>query len=107
MTKVCPECGHAFQGNDWDGIDAHWRAAHEHIMSYEEAWRLIQAGTYRNKEHDDPESSYRRGYQHGAWAAMEAAKSTPEYKIRHWIDDKLAHWRRDRINDRGLKPPTP
>ncbi len=24
--RVCPECGHIFQGNGWDGIDAHWRA---------------------------------------------------------------------------------
>ncbi len=29
--KVCPECGHVFQGNGWDGIDAHWRAKHEGI----------------------------------------------------------------------------
>ena len=21
--KVCPQCGHVFQGNGWDGIDAH------------------------------------------------------------------------------------
>jgi len=30
--KSCPECGHVFQGNGWDGIDAHWRAKHEHVM---------------------------------------------------------------------------
>ncbi len=27
--RVCPECSHIFQGNGWDGIDAHWRAKHE------------------------------------------------------------------------------
>jgi hypothetical protein len=48
-NKVCPECGHEFQGNGWDGIDAHWRANHAHVMRYEEAWPLISAGTYKPK----------------------------------------------------------
>jgi len=48
--KVCPECGHEFQGNGWDGIDAHWRAKHAHVMGYEEAWPLISAGTYKRKK---------------------------------------------------------
>jgi hypothetical protein len=43
---TCPECGHQFQGNDWDGIDAHWRAKHEEIMPYDEAWPLIKSGAY-------------------------------------------------------------
>ncbi len=45
-AKTCPECGHVFKGNGWDGIDAHWRAKHEDIMSYEQAWPLLQAGKY-------------------------------------------------------------
>jgi hypothetical protein len=49
LPNACPECGHVFQGNGWDGIDAHWRAAHGHIMPYEEAWPLIKAGTYQPK----------------------------------------------------------
>jgi hypothetical protein len=28
-AKICPECGHEFKGNGFDGIDAHWRANHE------------------------------------------------------------------------------
>jgi hypothetical protein len=44
--KVCPECHHVFQGNGWDGIDAHWKARHETIMPYDEAWPLIKAGNY-------------------------------------------------------------
>ena len=44
--KVCPECGHVFQGNGWDGVDAHWRSKHEDIVSYEEAWPLIRIGKY-------------------------------------------------------------
>jgi hypothetical protein len=50
--KVCPECGHEFQGNGWDGIDAHWKANHAHVMSYEVAWPLISAGKYRRKRED-------------------------------------------------------
>ena len=42
--KVCPECGHAFRGGTWGGIDAHWKAHHNHIMPYEEAWPIIKAG---------------------------------------------------------------
>jgi hypothetical protein len=47
--KVCPECGHEFQGKGWDGIDAHWKADHDHIMRYAEAWPLISSGQYRRK----------------------------------------------------------
>ncbi|MEA2861365.1 MAG: hypothetical protein QOC72_3404 [Methylobacteriaceae bacterium] len=47
QPRVCPECGHMFQGNGWDGIDAHWRAKHERTMPYEEAWPLVKAGTYK------------------------------------------------------------
>lgn len=46
QPKVCPECQHVFQGNGWDGIDAHWKAKHESAMPYKEAWPLIQTGTY-------------------------------------------------------------
>lgn len=46
VTKVCPECEHRFQGNGWDGIDAHWRSKHEAIMPYKEAWPSIRDGEY-------------------------------------------------------------
>jgi hypothetical protein len=45
-AKKCPECEHEFQGNGWDGIDAHWKAKHDQIMRYEEAWPLIKSETY-------------------------------------------------------------
>ena len=51
-NQVCPECGHVFQGNGWDGIDAHWRAKHEDVMPYEKAWPELQAGTYQNEGDD-------------------------------------------------------
>lgn len=36
--RVCPICRHVFQGNGWDGIDAHWRAHHGALVPYEEFW---------------------------------------------------------------------
>jgi len=42
VPNICPECGHQFRGNGFDGVDAHWRAKHEHIMPYSEAWPLDQ-----------------------------------------------------------------
>jgi hypothetical protein len=47
--KMCPECERKFKGNGYDGIDAHWRARHEHIIPYMEAWPLIKSGMYRRK----------------------------------------------------------
>jgi hypothetical protein len=47
--KLCPECGHLFRGNGYDGIDAHWRAKHENVMPYSQAWPLIQSGTYPSR----------------------------------------------------------
>ena len=46
---VCPECNHQFQGGAWTGIDAHWKAKHDHIMPYEAAWELIRKGEYKRK----------------------------------------------------------
>jgi hypothetical protein len=39
--RICPLCGHQFQGNGWDGIDAHWRSRHERVMSYEQFWNSM------------------------------------------------------------------
>jgi hypothetical protein len=39
--RICPECGHVFKGNGWDGIDAHSRAKHEHVMPYEAFWESL------------------------------------------------------------------
>lgn len=45
--KTCPECGQPLAGNGFDGIDAHWKSAHENIMPYKEAWPLIKSGSYQ------------------------------------------------------------
>jgi len=42
--KMCPECSHVFKGKGWEGIDAHWKAKHERIMPYEDAWPIIAIG---------------------------------------------------------------
>ena len=39
--RKCPICGHEFQGQGWDGIDAHWRANHEDYMPYEKFWASL------------------------------------------------------------------
>lgn len=39
--RICPACGHAFQGLAWEGIDAHWRSKHESLMPYEELWTTL------------------------------------------------------------------
>ena len=49
--KTCPECGHQFQGNGWDGIDAHWRSKHDLLMSYEEAWPILRKGGRPSASH--------------------------------------------------------
>jgi len=39
--RICPECGHRFKGNGWDGIDAHWRSKHKDVMPYERFWNSL------------------------------------------------------------------
>jgi 5'-nucleotidase len=39
--RQCPECRHVFRGNGWDGIDAHWRAKHESLVTYGEFWSSL------------------------------------------------------------------
>jgi len=38
LPRICPLCDHVFQGNGWNGIDAHWRSKHEKFMPYTEFW---------------------------------------------------------------------
>ena len=55
IRKVCPECGHRFRGNGWDGIAAHWRSQHQSVLPYELAWPLIQSGRYDSPDREDAE----------------------------------------------------
>ena len=58
IRKLCPECGHRFRGNGWDGIDAHWRSRHEGVLPYEFAWPLIQSGRYDSPDREDAEDLF-------------------------------------------------
>ena len=46
--KQCPECGFAFKGQGYIGIDGHWRGkdGHEDVMPYRVAFALIKEGQY-------------------------------------------------------------
>jgi hypothetical protein len=44
FMNACPECGYVFRGGTWGGIDAHWKALHNEIMPYRDAWPIIRAG---------------------------------------------------------------
>lgn len=39
--RRCPECGHAFRGSGWDGIEAHWRSRHEAVLPYASFWAAL------------------------------------------------------------------
>lgn len=64
-------------------------------------------------EYDDPEASYRRGYQQGACAAASAAETLAMVpggleRLRQWWAHELFRWRYlDRPNTRKLQPPPP
>jgi hypothetical protein len=57
---------------------------------------------------DDPEASYRRGYQQGVYDALVAQRSMSSEKLEQWRDVDLPAWRyQDRVEDRSVSPPRP
>jgi hypothetical protein len=62
-------------------------------------------------EQEDAEASYRRGYQHGATAALDAverAKTGGLQKLKAWAVLSLFEWRNcDAPQDRAASPPEP
>lgn len=40
-VRQCPECAQVFQGRGWSGVESHWKARHEDLMSYEDFWRSL------------------------------------------------------------------
>lgn len=57
---------------------------------------------------NDPEASYRRGYQQAAYDTLQAAQSMTPEQIREWVDVTLANWRyADQVDNRRLSPPRP
>jgi hypothetical protein len=61
----------------------------------------------------DAEASYRRGYQQGAFAAMEAAEKIRGSagglaRLREWAGTTLSKWRyHDKPDNRNVRPPAP
>jgi hypothetical protein len=44
QPRECPDCGHIFKGQGWDGIDAHWKTKHETSkIPYREFWEGISS----------------------------------------------------------------
>lgn len=41
LPRRCPECDHVFAGKGWEGLDAHWKAHHLDLMSYETLWSSL------------------------------------------------------------------
>ena len=57
-------------------------------------------------ETDDPEASYRRGYQQGAKAMLDAVGRLTTERLNEWVDIALFKWRHhDQPNDRSVGPP--
>lgn len=57
---------------------------------------------------NDPEASFRRGYQQGAYDALQAAPSMTDKELREWVDVTLAEWRYvNQVGNRDLRPPRP
>jgi hypothetical protein len=62
---------------------------------------------------DDPEASYRRGYQQGAYAAVMAAErlmrsAVGRKKLQDWVNLTVYTWRYlTKPKDRSIRPPDP
>jgi hypothetical protein len=62
--------------------------------------------------YDDPEEAYRRGFQQGAFRAVEAVdrllgSPTSLGALRKWVDTDLSKWRLDDTQNRNRNPPEP
>jgi predicted amidophosphoribosyltransferase len=43
-VRQCPECAQVFRGRGWAGVEAHWKAKHADVMSYDDFWRSLCPG---------------------------------------------------------------
>ena len=84
----CPECGHAFRGAGWDGIEVHWRARHADVMAYKTFWSTLCEAHRAAEPLECP--SCRKGI------ALDQARQCPEcalvLKGRGWVGIE-AHWK--------------
>jgi len=87
------------------------------VTSPEEAVRASivadhQEAQIMDREDDSPEEAYRRGYQQGAFAAVEAAERFTTSRrdfmaLRRWVETTLYTWRLKNPKDRSRLPPAP
>ena len=45
-NNICPECGHVFKGQNWEGVEEHWRSHHQQVMDFDSAWKLLSTDKY-------------------------------------------------------------
>jgi hypothetical protein len=57
----------------------------------------------------DPEQAYRHGYNHGAWAVIEAVcgliPAREEERLKAWFNGPAMDWERDAIAGRSKRGP--
>lgn len=101
LEKRCPECGHAFKGSGWGGMDAHWKAHHEGLMSYQE-FRDGLCETHRKGEGGaafapTPKPSAGPPLSEDTRKALSLRSSHIENVLTHALIAKIAQelWRRD------------
>lgn len=58
-------------------------------------------------EFSDPEQSYRRGYQHGAWDVFDAVRARlsdrDQAALKEWFQEKVAEWRLDGMQGESVR----
>jgi hypothetical protein len=86
--RRCPECARVFKGSGWDGIDTHWRARHERIMSYQEFWASLCRAHREPKPRTCP--SCRKGIPR-TWPCQ-CPECAQVFKGRGWGGIE-AHWK--------------
>jgi hypothetical protein len=76
--RACPLCGYQFKGNGFAGIDRHWRARHERIMAYAEAWPLIKAETHKRRLSNSWKEEFHRQMRIFAQRITRGTESNPQ-----------------------------